>query len=187
MVVIRFQLQVDCLHVLVDGHWKLFDQYVVAQRWKPKFDPSKAKIEQMVVWVRIPHISMEYYREDAIKTILMKVGTPLKLDMPTAGVAQGRFARAAVEIDITKPVVAIVMVDDFPQKIEFEGLHVICFDCGEVEHRSDMCPKSQSAGEGVPETQYEGGLHDSMHVEKVQTPVSIPKHGAWMIVNHKSK
>ncbi|XP_031121095.1 uncharacterized protein LOC116024340 [Ipomoea triloba] len=113
--IIQCQLQSDCMHVLTDGPWKLFDQYVVAQRWKPKFDAAKAKVERIVVWVRVPGLPIEYFREDAIKEILATMGTPLKLDMTTAGVQKGKFARGAVEIDLTKPLVAVVMVDDQPR------------------------------------------------------------------------
>ncbi|XP_031129965.1 uncharacterized protein LOC116031768 [Ipomoea triloba] len=167
--------------------WKLFDQYVVAQRWKPKFDASKAKVEKMVVWARVPGIPIEYFREDAIKEILAIVGTQLKLDMTTAGVQRGKFARGAVEIDLTKPLVAVVMVDDLPWNVEFEGLHAICFDCGEVGHRSATCPKNQKAAgmeQGIPQ---EEGMTDNMDVEDPQTPTPIAKHGAWMIVKRKSK
>nr|GLL45962.1 uncharacterized protein LOC109164864 [Ipomoea trifida] len=103
----------------------------------------------MVVWVRVPGLPIEYFREDAVKDILAMVGTPLKLDMTTTGVQRGKFARGAVEIDLTKPVVAVVMVDDVPRRVEFEGLHVICFDCGEVGHRSVSCPKNATETEVV--------------------------------------
>ncbi|XP_031090973.1 uncharacterized protein LOC115995944 [Ipomoea triloba] len=171
--ILRFQLQSDCMHVLVDGPWKLFDQYVVAQRWKPKFDASMAKVERMAVWVRVLGLPIEYFREDAIKEILATVGTPLKLDMTTAGIQRGKFARGAVEIDLTKPLVGVVMVDDLPRKVEFEGLHTICFDCGEVGHRSGSCPKNRSEAKMARGTSQEEGLAENMHVEEQRTPTPM--------------
>lgn len=76
--VVRFEFADDCKHVLLDGPWKFFDNYIVAQRWRPDFDPASSKLEKMVVWVRFP---INYLWDDVIKMILELVGTPLKLDM----------------------------------------------------------------------------------------------------------
>nr|GLL25015.1 uncharacterized protein LOC109154684 [Ipomoea trifida] len=134
-------------------------------------------------------LPIEYFREDAIKEILSKVGTPLKLDMTTAGVQRGKFARGAVEIDLMKPLVVVVMVDDLPRQVEFEGLHVICFACGEVGHRSatrskNKKPTDSEVTQGSPQ---EHNMVENMHVEEPQPPPPIAKHGTWMIVNRKTK
>lgn len=60
----RFEHAKDCHHVLVDGPWKLFDQYVVTQRWKPTFNPATTKIEKMAMWVRLPRLPVEYFSKD---------------------------------------------------------------------------------------------------------------------------
>lgn len=114
----------------MDGPWKLFDNYIVTQRWRPDFDPKLSKIENMAVWVRFLDLLVEYFQEDVIRIILQHVGTSLKLDKTTTGVERGRFARATIDIDFSKPLVSKVMVRKRIQLIEFEGLHVICFTCG---------------------------------------------------------
>lgn len=91
------------------------------------------------MWVRILGLPVEYYREDILKLILEKVATPLRLDRTTTGVERGNFVRAAVEIDLSKPLVSMVMIRRRIQRIMFEGLHVICFECGEFGHRSADC------------------------------------------------
>ncbi|XP_019168955.1 PREDICTED: uncharacterized protein LOC109164864 [Ipomoea nil] len=184
----RFQLQKDCLHVLVDGPWKLFNHYVVAQRWRPNFRPETAKVERMAVWTRLPGLPVEFFREEAIKEILRNVGTPLKLDTTTIGVQRGQFARAVVEIDLSKPLVAVVNVEDYPQKIEFEGLKVICFDCGEIGHRSTDCPKNQcNKDPAAPMNDTTDGVQGAMNVEQQNQPPPVEKHGEWMIVKSKRK
>ncbi|XP_019198981.1 PREDICTED: uncharacterized protein LOC109192732 [Ipomoea nil] len=187
--IVRFNLQKDCLHVLVDGPWKLFDQYVVAQRWRPNFDPANAKVERMAVWVRLSGLPVEFFREKAIREVLNNVGTPLKIDTMTVGVDRGRFARAVVEIDLTKSLVAVVMVQDRLQKVEFEGMHVICFGCGEVGHRSADCNKHHKGDNASSETGIDGhdNMQESMNMEQAKPPPPIEKHGAWMMVNYKNK
>lgn len=43
-----------------------------------------------------------------LKLILESVGKPLKLDKTTVVVERGKFARAAVEIDVNKPLVSMI-------------------------------------------------------------------------------
>ncbi|XP_031102039.1 uncharacterized protein LOC116005945 [Ipomoea triloba] len=133
--VVYFDDKKDYLHVLLDGPWKIFDNYLVAQRWVPDFKPRTAKLSKMAVWVRLPELSVEYFRDDTIKLILENVGKPLRLDRTTAAREKGRFARAAVEVDLNKPLVTEIWVRDEVQAVEYEGLHVVCFGCGVVGHR----------------------------------------------------
>ncbi|XP_019167697.1 PREDICTED: uncharacterized protein LOC109163410 [Ipomoea nil] len=143
----------------------------------------------MAVWIRLSDLPMECFRDDILKMILSQVGIPLKLDRTTEGMERGRFARVAVEVDLSKPLVALVQVHDWLQKVEFEGLHLICFDCGEVGHRSSACSKNKPRD-------VEGGGSDSgdtvtpqagmeVDVEKSMTPTKL--HGAWMIVKRKNR
>lgn len=113
--IVRFDLEKDCMHALLDGPWKLFDNYIVAQRWKAEFDLTKDKNCHLGPF--LPGLPVEYYREDVIKCILENVSTPFKLDCNTMGVERGKFARATIEIDLTKPLVSTVRVRNSIQRI----------------------------------------------------------------------
>ncbi|XP_019167081.1 PREDICTED: uncharacterized protein LOC109162836 [Ipomoea nil] len=167
--VARFELEKDCMRVLFEGPWKVFDRYVVLQRWKPNFDQANTKAENMAVCVRLPGLSMESFSEDIIKHILYQVGTPLKLDRTTAGVERGCFVRAVIEIDLSKPLVSTVNIGSKIERIEFEGLHTICFGCGEVSHLSNDCPKK-------PREQPQD-----------KQPQNNSMYGPWMLVQPKGK
>lgn len=82
---------------------------------------------------------MEYFKDDIIKMIVKRIGTPLKLDRTTTIVERGKFARAAVEIDLEKPLVSMVWVQNRMQRIEYKALHIVYFDCGSVGHRASGC------------------------------------------------
>ncbi|XP_019157963.1 PREDICTED: uncharacterized protein LOC109154684 [Ipomoea nil] len=175
------------MNALVGDPYKVFNHYVVPQRWTPRFNPAKATVEKMTVWVRLPGLPVELFRDDTIKQILRQVGTPVKLDRTTTGVDQGHFARAAVEVDLKKPLTSMIIVDDWIQQVEFEGLHTICFGCGEVGHRSNVCPKNKQVAVDQPEQQAASPM------EQTETIVNTPseptpemrRYGQWMIVQNK--
>ncbi|XP_019188961.1 PREDICTED: uncharacterized protein LOC109183330 [Ipomoea nil] len=185
--VARFDRAKDCMNALVGGPYKVFNHYVVPQRWTPRFNPAKATVEKMTVWVRLPGLLVELFRNDTIKKILRQVGTPVKLDRTTTGVDQGHFERAAVEVDLKKPLTSMIIVEDWIQQVEFEGLHTICFYCGEVGHRSNVCPKNKQVVADQTEQQAASPM------EQTETTVNTPpepapemwRYGQWMIVQNK--
>ncbi|XP_019176195.1 PREDICTED: uncharacterized protein LOC109171599 [Ipomoea nil] len=138
---------------------------------------------------------MEYFREDIIKSILEGVGKPLKIDRTTTMAARGCFARAAVEIDIDKPLVTQVWFQEKLHIVKFEGLHVVCFGCGLVGHREKSCPRNNNSHMGFnamdlnasPEMEKEG---EAQQVPVAAKPSSFPSpedplHGSWMLVTRK--
>ena len=62
-----------------------------------------------------------------------------KVDLVTLNQARGRFARICVEIDISKPLVATLNVEERSIKMEYENLGAICFNCGHYGHSKDSC------------------------------------------------
>ncbi|XP_031116790.1 uncharacterized protein LOC116020456 [Ipomoea triloba] len=190
----RFGNTVDYMHVLLDGPWKIFDNYLVIQRWQPEFDPLTAKLSKMAVWVRIPRLPVEYFREDVIKSVLENVGKPLKLDRTIVGVARGRFAWAAVEIDLDKPLVTHVWICDKHRAVEYEGLHVVCFNCGMVGHREQSCPNAvpptvnftATNPNNSPEKGDEGDTVRNATDFNTSSPQPPRKYGEWMLVTRKS-
>lgn len=197
--VARFDNKTDYLHVLLDGPWKIFDNYLVAQRWEPDFKPRTAKLKKMAVWVRLPELSVEYFRDDTIKQILENVGKPLKLDRTTAVREKGRFARAAVEVDLDKPLVSKIWVRNEVQMVEYEGLHVVCYGCGVVGHREQDCPLHQPKPQepppmdlNVPPSAEKDDTQQTTTPSATPVPsppavVERPRYGSWMLVTRKPR
>ncbi|XP_031104379.1 uncharacterized protein LOC116007853 [Ipomoea triloba] len=193
--IIRFDNRKDYLHVLLDGPWKIFDNYLVIQRWEPEYRPRTARLKKMAVWVRLPELPAEYFRDDLIKLILENVGKPLKLDRTTLVKEKGRFARAAVEVDLNKPLVTEIWVRDSVQMVEYEGLHVVYFGCGVVGHREEACPLtapktpvSTNMETSVTPEQDPQGLKQSESPPPTKSPVPKKrKYGTWMLVTKKNK
>lgn len=71
--------------------------------------------------------------------VVGKLGSPIKIDNTTEFVLRGRFARICVEVDTDHPLKHVVRIGGLIHKIEYEGVGLICFNCGKMSHRKDQC------------------------------------------------
>ena len=90
----------DRTKVLEGGPWMLFDHYLSIRPWSLDFVACSAKIDSMLVWVRIPSLNVGYYDEDVLLSLASMVGKPVNIDLNTTNVAHGKFARVCVQIDL---------------------------------------------------------------------------------------
>ena len=60
----------------------------------------------ILVWVRFPHLPIEYFNRDFLMKNGARIGRPVKVDQATDQVLRGKFARLCVEVTITKPLLA---------------------------------------------------------------------------------
>ncbi|GLT29389.1 hypothetical protein SLA2020_042610 [Shorea laevis] len=130
--------------VLTGGPYKLFDHYLAVQPWEPRFHPTRAKAPKTAVWVKLHGVPIACFYEAICLYLGSKIGKPIKVDPATLLATRGKFARVCVEVDLNQPLPSSVDLDleGLPQSlisIEFEGLHKICFHCGEFGHAEDHC------------------------------------------------
>lgn len=84
---------------------------------------------------------------------------------------RGKFARLAVTVDLTKPLVSKFTNDREEFKVEYENLQELCFHCGMYGHLREACVHRPKVTEEVEA----GGSSGS----KV--------YGSWMIVEKKRR
>lgn len=82
---------------------------------------------------------MMYYQEDVLFALACSIGTSIKIDVDTRLATRARLARVCVEVDLTKPLVARLSLDDQWYNVEYEGIHTICFIYGMYGHRVEQC------------------------------------------------
>ncbi|KAK5785019.1 hypothetical protein PVK06_039561 [Gossypium arboreum] len=63
----------------------------------------------------------------------------VKLDVHTDCARKGRFEQLTVCVDLRKPLVAMVRINGFLQRVEYETLPNICFKYGLYGYRADLC------------------------------------------------
>lgn len=137
--VIRFYSKEDYTHVLEGGPWTIQGHYLTVSKFKPGFHPSTANISSTMVWIRIPRLPLEFFHESVLMRIGDQLGTAVKIDSNTSMVSRGKYARICVEIDLQKPLVSMVILNGHHFKVEYENLHLICFNCGKYGHAVESC------------------------------------------------
>ncbi|XP_016206247.1 LIM domain-containing protein A-like [Arachis ipaensis] len=104
-----------------------------------EFNPQTATINNIAVWVRLPGLAIEYYNRTILEKIGSIVGRTLKVDTNTKSVSRGKYARICVEVDLDKPLVSQYQINGATYLVEYEGLHLVCFQCEKFGHDKAVC------------------------------------------------
>ncbi|KAH9698593.1 DUF4283 domain-containing protein [Citrus sinensis] len=184
---VRFSNERDVEYALTEGPWTVMGQYLIVQQWSPSFDVASNKIEKIVAWIRLAEMNIHFYHKN-IRRLGEIVGPVVKIDHKTVEAQRGKFARIAVEIDLTKPLISQFNFEGRIQRVEYEYLPTICFDCGKVGHYKDACPDSAKV---VPPKQVLPVPHmvaeSQAAVETELAGRSETKFGSWMVVVRKPR
>ncbi|MCH88334.1 hypothetical protein A2U01_0009218, partial [Trifolium medium] len=166
----------DHYRALIDGPWMIYDNYLVVREWSPNFHPSGEVIEKVAVWVRFSGLPIEYYDNKMLHFIGNRIGRTVKVDRTTQSQARGKYARLCVEVDLTKPLLAMFQIKDRYYKVEYEGLHMLCLACGTFGHYKEGCVAKVNNtvwnGEQATENARKGGPANTTSVQE----------GPWKVV-----
>ncbi|KAK5794486.1 hypothetical protein PVK06_035717 [Gossypium arboreum] len=66
------------------------------------------------------------------------VGRVSKLDFNTNSRTRGHFVRIVVYVNLDKPLVSQVLINDETQRVEYEFLQTIYFSCGRYGHVKEL-------------------------------------------------
>ncbi|CAN1801861.1 Putative ribonuclease H protein At1g65750 [Linum perenne] len=185
---VRFGNERDYFKALTGGPWMILDHYLIVQQWEPAFRVSNKLPSKMVVWVRFPHMPIQLYHKEILTSLGNLVGKTVKIDYNTQSAERGKFARIAIELDLSEPLATGIDLDGVWQRIEYENLPNFCFECGKVRHVVDSCPtlgdsSGGSVAQGVdpaPSRPPASGCSD-------ETPPPADGFGPWLTVSRKSR
>ncbi|CAN1816349.1 hypothetical protein LINPERHAP1_LOCUS27742, partial [Linum perenne] len=142
---VKFDNEQDDFKALTGGPWMIFDHYLVIQQWDPSFRVSDKLPSKMVVWARLPHLPILFYHPQILTALGNLIGRTVRIDFTTQNDERGKFARLAVEIDLDVPLAPVIDLDGAWQKVEYENIPDLCFECGLIGHNLGNCPKLTKA------------------------------------------
>ena len=163
---IKFSLDTDYDKVISGGPWMIYGSYLTVQPWSREFSTAEDHPKQILAWVRLPGLPYRYYSKHLFNAIAGLVGEVIRVDFNTMEGRRGRFARLAVMVRLDQPLLPGMIIDGRFQRIEYEGLPLICFGCGKYGHTKELCAEVQKQ-EAQPKI-----------VEP--TPKAAEMYGPWM-------
>ncbi|MBA0586007.1 hypothetical protein Gorai_016762 [Gossypium raimondii] len=79
------------------------------------------------------------YKRKILLEIGGMVGSITKLNLNTNSRTKGRFARMVVYASLNKPLISNVLINGKPQRVEYEFLSLVCFECGRYGYMKETC------------------------------------------------
>ncbi|XP_024035693.1 uncharacterized protein LOC112096477 [Citrus clementina] len=187
---IRLNSFEDAVCALTEGPWVIFGHYLTVQPWTPSFDSTITEVDSAVVWIRLPGMAFHLYDKRVLRKIGQLVGDVIKIDYRTELRERGKLARIAIRVSLTQPLVSRFNLDGRIQKVEYEGLPIICYQCGKYGHNSTACLHKQTSN-GINETTPENNPLENVSFDKIGVPTvansSSERFGPWMVVERKGR
>ncbi|XP_019198959.1 PREDICTED: uncharacterized protein LOC109192712 [Ipomoea nil] len=142
---VKFGSMDDLAFAMFEGPWMVLDHYLIVKEWEPDFDPTKDTTKNILVWVRIPILPVEYYNFIFLRKLGNRIGRTVRVDQATSLVSRGKFVRICVEVDMRKPLISKFTYKGRVRYVSYEGIHMVCFACGVYGHSTEACPLSREA------------------------------------------
>ena len=54
--------------------------------------------------------------------------------------ARGKYVRLCIQVDVNKLLINTVLIGKFEQVVVYEGINKLCFVCGRIGHKKEVCP-----------------------------------------------
>ncbi|CAN1813117.1 hypothetical protein LINPERHAP1_LOCUS26771 [Linum perenne] len=182
----RFDSSEDYRRALMEGPWKIGEHYIVPRLWQEGFDPCTDTLSHTLVWVRLPGLPLEFFTETFLRRIGDKIGQLVRIDPTTLAMERGNYARICVRVDLSKKLLSKYKLLHRIRRVEYEGLHVVCFKCGIYGHTNDICPSATATADLEGEQVHSNPLFLEEVMAK-ERPEVFEEYGPWMLAKSRSK
>ncbi|KAK4350368.1 hypothetical protein RND71_029681 [Anisodus tanguticus] len=143
-IIFRFESAEDKFKVISKGPHFVYSTALLLKDIPKCFSFDTQEICVVPLWVRLPSLPLELWNPSALSKILSRVGKPIATDLLTRKRNQTNFARALVEIDVSKDPMHEIRLDigkaePIVQKILYEKFPSFCTKCRRVGHSDADC------------------------------------------------
>ncbi|XP_020702193.1 uncharacterized protein LOC110113832 [Dendrobium catenatum] len=115
-------------------------------RWSPSFSTDSLKGITSPVWIHFPGLPLSCWDQENIPIIASMIGNPLMLDGNSFKWGKREYARCCVRVDLKRKLPTGVWIEGIHeisfQRVEYEKLTSLRYQCGRVGHSKDKCPDS---------------------------------------------
>lgn len=130
----------DRAKILREGPWFINYRFLSIHCWEPNFNPDKAKLTAVAMWIRMPMLPFEYYNPIIIRNAASQVGPLIQMDDFTVMEARANFARLCIQVDFEKALSAFIWIGNWKQAVQYKGFTSIYFECGKIGHKKERYP-----------------------------------------------
>ncbi|KAF7839253.1 uncharacterized protein G2W53_007735 [Senna tora] len=175
----KFDTYYDREFALTGGPWIVLDHCLIVRPWTSLFDPNE-KIQKLATWVHLPNLPIELYYDKFLFRLGHHIGKVIRIDVNTSLQSRGKYARMCVKLDLSQPLLSQYCVHGIVRKIEYEGLHFICFECGTYGHDLEHCREEKEKKK--EKELLEEGRNAEQRVISDSATDKEARFGAWMTV-----
>ncbi|XP_019234545.1 PREDICTED: uncharacterized protein LOC109215004 [Nicotiana attenuata] len=136
---LKFQKEENKIHALQGGPWFVLNHFLSIRQWEPKFKASETKLTTSAVWLRLPELPTEFYDYQILQKLGQKIGKFLSMDTCTSSTTRRQYARLCVEVLLDQPLKTHLYIGHHKQIILYEGLNLLCINCGRMGHNQRTC------------------------------------------------
>ncbi|XP_041027001.1 uncharacterized protein LOC121267217 [Juglans microcarpa x Juglans regia] len=143
-IFVRMLNEADFSKALSRDVCEIHVSFYLVFHWSPEFNED-AEPSRVPVWLSLPGLPPNYYREAFLKILMAPIGTFILWDNPTRCATRTDGARLCVEVDATKALLNHfwIGVPGLPasrkQEVIYETLPAYCATCKMQGHNTRTC------------------------------------------------
>ncbi|KAL0455537.1 UNVERIFIED_CONTAM: hypothetical protein Slati_0892900 [Sesamum latifolium] len=145
----QFKTEAAMEEVIEGGPWLFQGQLIVFQQWQSGMALRKLKHTGVPIWIKLEHLSVEYWTDEGLSVVASGIGKPLHPDVITKACTRLDFARVCVMLNIFSKLPKHIVIlatnvegREVPCKVdvEYEWVSQKCVTCMCLGHSAASCP-----------------------------------------------
>lgn len=136
---IKFELTSDKDNLLFEGPFMITSRPIIVKEWTAEFYFEKEILKEIPLWIRLPQLPLTCWSDDSLSRVGSMLGKPICADECTSQQMRISYARLLIKVDITKPLVYQIQIEDdkgkmITHKVYYEWAPMFCQKCHVIGH-----------------------------------------------------